>query len=235
VPNGWDAADFEATSRAGDVPENDGAFRIAYVGYSHVDSGTRHRLTRVARSLLGGATRGLDILSRSHLQLMEAVELLREREPGLAARIEMHLAGPSPADTDRSEGVTHHGYLDHAASVALLRSADLLFLSMHDLPVGVRARTVPGKTYEYLASGRPIMAALPDGDARDLLAGLDGARVCRPRDIACLAEGIRAAMTAPAAVDDLLAVAQPFERRRIAEQIAAIFDRATDAASATSG
>ncbi len=34
-----------------------------------------------------------------------------------------------------------------------MRSADLLFLPMQNLPPGVRATIVPGKTYEYLASG----------------------------------------------------------------------------------
>ena len=53
----------------------------------------------------------------------------------------------------------------------MIRAADLLLLPMHDLPNGNRARLVPCKTYEYLASGRPILAALPEGDARDLLAG----------------------------------------------------------------
>ena len=33
-------------------------------------------------------------------------------------------------------GVRHHGYLEHGESLALMRSADLLFLPMHDLPPG---------------------------------------------------------------------------------------------------
>ena len=51
-----------------------------------------------------------------------------------------------------------------------MRSADLLFLPMHDLPPGARAGLIPYKTYEYLAAGRPILAAVPDGDVRDMLA-----------------------------------------------------------------
>ena len=58
------------------------------------------------------------------------------------------------------------GYLAHDESLALVRSADLLLLPMQDLPAGTRAGLVPGKTYEYLASGRPILAAVPEGDAR---------------------------------------------------------------------
>jgi hypothetical protein len=29
---------------------------------------------------------------------------------------------------------------------------------------------VPGKTYEYMAAGRPVLATLPESDARDFLA-----------------------------------------------------------------
>ena len=61
-----------------------------------------------------------------------------------------------------------------------MRSADLLFLPMHDLPPGRRAGLVPYKTYEYLAAERPILAAVPDGDARDILSRVSHATLCRP-------------------------------------------------------
>ena len=54
---------------------------------------------------------------------------------------------------------------------------------MHDLRPGSRARIVPGKTYEYLAAGRPILAAVPDGDARDFLSQCGTALLCRPDDV----------------------------------------------------
>ena len=64
----------------------------------------------------------------------------------------------------------------------MIRSADLLFLPMHALPRGVRAGLVPTKTYEYAASGRPILAAVPEGDARDFLVELGTAAVVDPDD-----------------------------------------------------
>ena len=116
---------------------------------------------------------GVDILTRSHLFLLQAVERLIADNPSLASTIEIHLAGVlSPTDREaaaRSPVVRTPGYLTHAETVTLMRSADLLFLPMQNLPPGIRSGTVPGKTYEYLASGRPILAAVPEGDARDLL------------------------------------------------------------------
>lgn len=224
VPNGWDADDFASVVRS----RSDEAFRIVYVGYSHVEAGTRHRRAQLLRRVLGGATNGLDVLARSHVFLVEAIERLRATEPSLAARIELHLAGASPAEPDGRVAVSRHGYLEHAKALELVCSADLLFLPMHDLPVGTRTRTVPGKTYEYLASGRPILAALPDGDAHDMLAELPHVRVCRPRDVDCIARSIRAfaAEETAAPPPD---VAARFERRRIAEQIVEVFDQALEA------
>jgi glycosyltransferase involved in cell wall biosynthesis len=216
VPNGYDADDF-----AGPTPERNGVFRIVHTGYAHADYGRSFRRTRRLRRALGGMPAGLDVLTRSHLYLLDAVQRL---EPALRSRVRVHLAGiveggerePPP------DFVELHGYLPHHDAVALMRSADLLFLPMHDLPVGVRARSVPGKTYEYLASGRPILGALPDGDARDLLVEA-GSAICRPSDSAGMARAIAAALerspAAPAPPDVVR-----FERRELTRRLAAIFD-----------
>lgn len=189
IQQGWDRADF-----AHPVPDrDDGRFRIVFAGYSHVARGETHRARRRLRTLTGGAVPGLDILPRSHLFLVQALARLRERDPALAERVELHVAGPAALDAASTRGVArvrHHGYLAHDQAVALMRSADLLFLPMHDLPSGVRARTVPGKTYEYLASGRPILAAVPDGDARDLVAGQPNVWLSRPADVRAMAEAL---------------------------------------------
>ena len=133
----------------------------------------------------------MDILTRSHVYLMEALDQIAATKPDMAESAELHLAGVlSHADREamsRSVTVHEHGYLPHAEAVQLVRSADLLFLPMHDLPAGRRATIVPGKTYEYLASGRPILAAVPDGDARDLLGRSHAAHLCRPGDSAEMA------------------------------------------------
>jgi glycosyltransferase involved in cell wall biosynthesis len=143
----------------------------------------------------------------------------------------MHLAGFIYEDERRrlDGGYARvHGYLTHRESVDLVRSADLLFLPMHDLPEGRRALTVPGKTYEYLASGRPILAAVPDGDARDMLERAGTAVLCRPADVPGIARVIgeqieRKQRGAPPPELDTAMVAR-YERRRLSERLAGLFD-----------
>jgi glycosyltransferase involved in cell wall biosynthesis len=53
---------------------------------------------------------------------------------------------------------------------------------------------VPGKTYEYLASETPILAAVPDGDARDLLGEAGNAMLCRPDDVEGMAGALLEAL-----------------------------------------
>jgi glycosyltransferase involved in cell wall biosynthesis len=230
IPNGFDGADFD-----GSPPRRgDGNFRVVHAGFVHVRDGKGHRPTMAVRQLLGGAVRGLDAGSRSHVYLLRAVQQLLERRPDLRGRVEVHLAGIL-SEADRAvpgfELVTAHGYLPHDETVALLRSGDLLFLPMHDLPEGRRARIVPGKTYEYLAARRPILAAVPDGDARDVLSAAGNAFVVRPKDVDGMARVIEeqadraAAGSPPPAPDEELL--RGYERRELTARLAEVFDQVT--------
>jgi hypothetical protein len=222
IPNGWDSDDFAAPA-----PErDDGRFRIVYSGYSHVAAGLRERRRSKLRRRLGGSIRGLEVLARSHIYLAAALDEIAARAPATAERVELHLAGASPAaGVECSVDVVEHGYLVHDRAVALVRSADLLFLPMQGLAAGVRTRTVPGKTYEYLAAARPILAALPDGDARDLVAGFGHVHLCRPTDVEGMRDAILAELRAPSEPPaDLRARIGHLERQALTEDLAALFD-----------
>ena len=227
IPNGYDAADFEGRVE----PRSDGTFRIVHTGYLHTELGLRQRRRRTLGRLLGGTTPGVDFLTRSHVYLLEAVERVLAERPEASEVLEVHLAGvTSPVDVELASGspvVRMPGYLPHDETLRLLRTADLLFLPMQDLPEGTRAGIVPGKTYEYLGSGRRILAAVPDGDARDLLAEAAGAILCRPADVDALAAAILSELDhRPAAGPDPAVVAR-YEYRVLAARLAALFDGLT--------
>ena len=187
VPNGFDGADFRE-----DAPkrEPDGVLRVVHTGYLHAELGRSQKAAVRAHGLLGGGSPGVEILTRSHVFLLEAVNNLVANRPDIGRRIEVHLAGVT-TQTDEEiasecPAVRLHGYLPHAESLRLLESADLLFLPMQKLARGLRSGNVPGKTYEYLASGRPILAAVPEGDARDLLERAGAVYVCEPDDVTAM-------------------------------------------------
>jgi glycosyltransferase involved in cell wall biosynthesis len=186
IVNGYDAADFEGAA----PPRQDRSFRIVHTGSLHQWAARRSLVRRV----LGGEMDGVNVLTRSLLYLGQALEQLLRERPELRNRMELHLAGRL-TDADRqviagSPILREHGFLPHDETIDLMRSADLLFLPMHDVPPGRRVAIVPCKTYEYLGSGRPILAAVPDGDARDFLAAAGNAFLARPDDASALKRGI---------------------------------------------
>jgi glycosyltransferase involved in cell wall biosynthesis len=230
IPNGFDQSDFSAPV----TERRDGKFRIVHSGYLHTDNGVELRKRGICR-LLGGAQSGVDILTRSHTVLLDAVERWRALRPEIVDDLEIVFAGKT-SEQDRAvvneSGITSlvrfPGYISHKSSVNLVRTADLLFLPMHNLPAGRRSRIVPGKTYEYMATGRPILAAAPDGDARDFLSQCGTAMICRPDDAAGMIQILDKTYRAWKSKQSVRrcneAFVNQFERRNLTRTLAAAFD-----------
>jgi glycosyltransferase involved in cell wall biosynthesis len=227
ITNGYDGDDF-----LGEPPlRDDDRFRIVHTGSLHVGLGSVHRRRRWLRRWTGGERVPVDILTRSHVYLLRALERWRSDRPDEVAATELVLAGDLSADdrgaVERSavaDLVRMPGYLSYSKSVALLRSADLLFLPMHALPRGERARIVPGKTYEYLAAKRPILAAVPEGDTRDVVIASGLGDVCEPNDSAAMAEIVRRRFDAKQAGEEPVPAPpsfyRQFERRELTGRLA---------------
>jgi glycosyltransferase involved in cell wall biosynthesis len=128
---------------------------------------------------------------------------------------------------EQHDFVTMPGYVTHASAVSLMRTADLLFLPMHELEEG-RATIVPGKTYEYLAADVPILAAVPDGDVRDVLETGGRTTFCRPRDVDALALAVERAVDSktgggvPAPTPST--AIERYSYPRLADELSGLFD-----------
>jgi len=172
LTNGYDAEDF-----AGEVPPiGGGKFNIVHSGYFHAEQGLMERTRQRQYRLLGRTIPGVERLSRSHYYLLQALEQWLKEAPEIANEVRMHCVGVlSKSDqalidaSPAKELFVCSGYLSHAECLRFVRGADLLFLPMHKMPAGMKAGLVPGKTYEYMAAGRPVVATLPESDARDFL------------------------------------------------------------------
>jgi glycosyltransferase involved in cell wall biosynthesis len=185
ITNGFDAEDFSEAL----ICRTDSRFRIVHSGIMLTKAGLQLRNRKLYR-FLGGVERGVDIITRSPEYLLRAVENWHSSQPEIKDDVELWFAGNGSSEdhhlfsTSKMAGcVRAVGHLPHKESLQLIRTADLLFLPMHNLPPGRRCRSIPGKAYEYMASGRPILAALPEGDARDILTECGTAFVCLPDDV----------------------------------------------------
>lgn len=193
VTNGWDRDDFPAPlPRVEPGPE----LRLLHGGsFLCSDLYVNERPLRRLLGWLRHAPEPLWRSGRTPLHLLRAMRLLRDRGSPTGAALRFCAMGQADEPLQRcvresgvADAVELTGYRPHAQVVDALRHADALFLTLHGLPPGHRSRIVPGKTYEYLAAGRPILAALPEGDARDFVAASPRTFVVDPCDDAAIAE-----------------------------------------------
>lgn len=187
LTNGYDASDFSGEVEA----IGGGKFNIVHSGYFHAESGLVEQSRQRQYRLLGRTVPGVERLPRSHYYLLKALEQWLEESPGIVDTIRVHCVGvlskSDQALIDNSPAkplFSCSGYLNHAECLRYVRGADLLFLPMHKMPPGMKAGLVPGKTYEYMAAGRPVLATLPASDARDFLEQAGTGVFAAPGDVA---------------------------------------------------
>lgn len=231
IPNGFDRADFEGATPAA-RPE-DVRFMLVHTGTFLTRQAVRpgSPIARLKRRL-HYRPEPIRPIGRSIGPVLEAIELLRREAPALMEGFRFVHVGTLDEATkawiDRSPArdvVAAVGYVPHDESVGRLLSADALFLHLHGLPPGHRARIVPGKTYEYLASGRPILGALPEGDARDLLEDRERCVLADPCEPASIARALRSLIEAgPSLAQSPLGDAdlEPYDRWEIARRFAGV-------------
>ena len=181
ITNGFDPPDFKEKLEL----RNDKKFSIVHIGHFITSMAQNRRIYE----MLGGAERGVDTNTRSPSVLFNAIDELCKVNTNVMEHLEIVFVGSiskkerTLIETSKlSEVCRFTGFIPHKEAFKILRTADMLFLPMHNLPPGKRSTSIPSKMYEYMASGRPILGAVPDGDAREFLADSGTAFLCRPDD-----------------------------------------------------
>ena len=113
------------------------------------------------------------------------------------------------------------GTVPHRQSIAYMLGADVLLL----IP-GPGDGTMPGKTFEYLAARKPILAIAGQGAVRDIILSTRTGMVVSPDDVKGMEEalaGMHAQISSTGyPYPDAADVCNPYDRKRIAGQVARI-------------
>jgi glycosyltransferase involved in cell wall biosynthesis len=172
---------------------------------------------------------------RSLAAFLDAARRLIESNDEFRQQFRLSLLGTldprAHAEIDRS-GVREHlkveGQVNHAAALKAMYAANALLLVANTTP-GAEA-TVPGKLFEYLAIGRPILAiAPPDSSTADILAQTGGGWLAPASDheaIACTLQQAFAEHRAGQAKASNQAEVARFDRRALTGNLATVLNEA---------
>ena len=170
--------------------------------------------------------------------LFQAFESLVARDPDVATRLRLTLAGALTghdrrildALTPLVRGMVHEvGFLPKPQALALQRAADVLLL----ISTGSHQQVVTAKLSEYLLAERPILAVLSDNEAARIIRETRTGTVVAPDDVDALCDGLRSC------IDGRLAASfQPRDLERYmqpgpAKEFAAVIEAAVAAHART--
>ncbi|RMG64324.1 MAG: glycosyl transferase family 1 [Bacteroidetes bacterium] len=204
ITNGFDAADF-----AFDPPPLEKAFVCSHIGYLNRD--------------------------RNNGLLWEAFGELARELPGFREDLQLRFIGKTDFVTfqqleaqglmDRVERIP---YVPHSEVLTYTRSTQLLLLLVNNVP-NVMGH-IPGKTYEYIGSRRPVLAIGPEtADFARVLTQTRSGVICDFEDKEKMKRTLlrwwRSYRKGQLTVED--ADTEPFTRRAATGQMAAVLDELT--------
>lgn len=234
ITNGWDANDFRLHQEA--ERKCCEPMKIVHTGVFHTKTAKLLERINTPLATLRHSLCEINLLTRTPNYLFAACRKLIDEKKIPVDALQFIFAGSESADDvalakeyQLEYCVKFSGYLNHDKSINLLHQGDVLFLPLHQLSDGRNPLIVPGKAYEYMASKRPILACVPEGDTRDIVLKSGLAYVCDPSDIESIAKTIRWLVeqfklrkSIPKLPND--GFIESFERRRLTEELAQIFE-----------
>ncbi len=169
--------------------------------------------------------------------LLLAARLLLERDPAARETLRLRFMGGNeeigPRERERyglGETLEFTPSQPHVASLVAMRRASALLLLGHGGDADALLYT--GKLYEYLSSGRPVLAILDEGPAAELIRATGAGVVVRPGDVEGAQNALQAWLDAQRAGKDSAThipghQTAPWERQNLAAQAARILSETT--------
>lgn len=162
IPNGYDAEDLEVPPlKRKEEAKNRLVF--SFTGSFYNEISPRYFLKAMAELLDEKVLRREDILIELTGQFgAESLQLITA----------FQLAYP--------EAISVSGYVPHLEATQKMRAADVLLLFLNK---GASKGVLTGKLFEYLGSGQPVLAMVPEGLAADLVREAEAGIVADPENI----------------------------------------------------
>lgn len=196
IPNGYDEEDF-CEARFGYHLDRH-HFNVVYTGLLSPFTGEARNFRRRIKSALLIDYRPMREVSntRSLVYFARAFSEVCTLYPSFREHARLHLAGVYSRETvaqivesECGQQVVFHGPKSALEANSMCSQADLLLL----LQVEMFRRgkdcctATPGKLFNYLRSGTPILAPMQESDATETIRNLDAGIVTAPRDVAAIA------------------------------------------------
>lgn len=167
VTNAWDPSLEPSIAHIGHAAD-DGVVRLVYTGTLIGPRRSNPEPFLRALALVNEEQRG-----RRRMQLVHAGRLTTEERALIA-------------NTHAADAVRHVGRLDRAAALALQRSANALVLLTSS-----NSSETTGKLFEYLASGRPIVALAKANEAERIVRETRTGITVPPDDVGAIIDALR--------------------------------------------
>jgi len=176
-------------------------FRIGYVGgtggwYRFLENERSHslpkRLYRAWKQLGRYSHADLDYRTHGPVYLGQAVKRVIDEHPAWAGRLHVDVYGKrfpesvtdAVLDKFGLQDIVHlHGPVPHEEALQKMAESDLLFMALPDRLDESPGGRISAKTYEYLMTDRPILAALPPGENREYLEDKPGVHLVDPAGV----------------------------------------------------
>ncbi|RNC85579.1 MAG: glycosyltransferase [Balneola sp.] len=203
IPQGFDSEDFSVLPKLNSDPKK---ISFLYSGTFYVQSGP-----------------GI---------FLEAMSRFIEENPKYSSVIELHFQG-FLSERDRklieakglSDVTVYYGQVNHKEAVKNLLIADVLWMNNNHKK---RPEAISfGKTYEYMASKKPVLALLPEGDAKETLKNYGKAFISNPESVNDVYSNIEKVIkhleeeTMPQTNDEFVL---KFDRKVLTAQLAELFN-----------
>lgn len=214
IPSGWDASLLDADVASAEPPKlSPGFVNLVHTGSLSVPE------------------------RRDPWGLLRALEALVARDPGVATRMRLTLAGVITGQDRRIldaltppvRGMLQEvGFVPKPQALALQRAADVLLL----ISTGPHQQVVTAKLAEYLLAGRPILAVSSENEAARIIRDTRTGVVVAPDDADAIADALQSCLDGRLAAgfqpQSLERYAQPAPAKEFSAVIEAAIERRAD-------